>query len=1509
MKRTTGKASRIARRAMALVMAAALCLSTLVITPPVKAAVKTKPALAVKKKTLYYNKAGKKTYTLKVKKNKVKKIKKTTWKTSKKSVVSISKKKKTSVKLTAKKKGKATITATIRYVPKGMWMVRTLKLKCKVTVKKAAGKTVKKTPAPQSAAKVELDEEEIIFNSTENGKNTETLTATAYDKTGKELNNPDIQWKSDDVKVAQVTAKGVVTAKGEGATKIRASVGTIQSAPCVVTVDSIAPSIEGAIVTNYKTITVYFDETVEGTPDVTVTSSENEEIEMDTELAEDGKSLTLTSDTALPAGRYSLQIKGLTDHAQNELQNGRMTVQKKASTPKEFVCKTKEVPQGQNEVTVYYAVLDQYQEEMPVGNISNLEVTAKTESGMPLDADPGPEGSIVISGAVGSLAVGKKIVISLSGKVEENGIKGEFQTVLVDGSEAGKAARIDKVTASSSMEMEGDDENPEYTLSTTEGNNEFTLTAGICDKFGMAVKEADVVYVINSSNGAVEFVNTEKPNSKTTNTAKSNEEVRVKALKGGTATISAYLVSDDSQRKDIKVTIHPTKLTKISVEKLPEDGCFNNRPTEAKITLEPFGTGITASDLRYEAEDESRIKDIDFRDEDGGICVSVTAKNDGLSDPITFTVYYEDARSGKVTSDLVVYHSSPLPTVDSIRIDPFKNAIPVGSEETTTYALLNRYGENLNDIVKGGVTVKQESGSSAQVMSLNAEKGILSVTGASAGSDEATIRLTYDGGISQSVKVKVTDSAYIQEMQFGEPEFAKESYGGLIKGDVNPVYIPLSAKDQYGNKYKLTMGKIQCLINGKDSSDPDNTLYDITFCKGDGKQTAYETAAGLDEVTAMKLIWRSPGSGTSIREDEIRLSVDSMIANHPLENKPVVSIALKPERQLNQMSFEKSSVSALEGSAVENKIQLIDQYGDPIDAAGSVSIRVTDEKGNEAGKPLTANQELDSAGKPITGKYTSSVTLPESGVYTVTASDTDTKTQASYTQTVGAAEQMIDRIEIDDVVKVNGASRNLSEVDCIKLSDDPDEATTLAFAYRVYDKSGNEIALDGSEIANGEMVWSVSSTDGAVADKQDNSDSIAAYMQSGKTTGSISIQLDYVMADKKVVRNIPVSSAESVAKAGTYKLVGTGSPSVGETTESVTDALQSVDDPVSYKIWAKDQYGDWFAVKKLYTAISKNNKAATVVVAKDADGEMMVTVTLKGDPGENGVDVDILVTQDEKLTVNVKKAPDIFIRTDIKSDFTSRATGFADKYYNKLSSQDEVPMDEEIGYFMIPFEEGQKTQYKDAAIKSVVLGGDTLSEDPVKISVGNNAFVTAPDYKLTEDGLKLSYIFIALHDTDPAGMMRFKVTFNNDVTTEAILEIEDLNKNFQCTGVQASAGQNATVEVEETKDSDALTECTLTLLKKGLGQWNHMVLFGFATGSDPLGDNTCYFTKKVVDGKVSYGFTKAEPGTKGALGYYPHQYNTGNVDTEYTVATADRHGVATITIHKKDESGQGAAAN
>lgn len=1513
MKRETGKASRKARKVMAVIMAAVLCLSTLTITPPAKAAVKTKPTLAVKKKTLYYNKSGKKTYTLKVKKNKVKKISKTTWKTSKKSVVSISKKKKTSVKLTAKKKGTATITATIRYVPKGMWMVRTLKLKCKITSKKASAKKPKKTPKPsetpnsQTAAKVELDKDELAFNSTSAGENTDTLTAAAYDKKGEELKNAVVTWKSDDEKVVQVSAKGVVTAKKEGTANIRASVGTTQSAPCVVTVDTKAPSVEGALITDYKTITVYFDEVVEGDPEVSVTSVSDEEgVDMEAELAKDGKSLTLACDHALSAGKYKIQIDGLTDHVRNELQNNAVTVEKKASTAKKIICMTDEVPQGQSTVTVYYAVLDQYGEEMAGSSISGLKASAKTESGMPLDASLNQQKKcVVISGAVSMLAEGKKILVTLS----STGISAELETVVVDGSDAGKAAKIGRVAVSSTkMKMEGSEETPEFTLTKTAADNEFVLKAELLDKFGLQAEKAGVVYVIGGDSDAVEFVDSEGSNSKTTNIADSDTEVRVKALKGGTASITAYLVADDSQRKDIQVTIHPTALESIMVGELPEG--YNNQPSEAKVTLTPVGTGMTAADLEYEYVkgdliSEERTESIKFKDENGAIYVEVTAKADGSSDPIKF--YVKDKKTG-IRSVLVTYKSSPLPVVESIQVESFKDPISVNSTDTTSYQLLNRYGEDItnNTKVSGTVTaIPSETADAIYVGNIIAEKGVLSVKGVSANKEgeETTIKLTYNNGsasaITQTVKVSVVASARLSHITFGESEVDREV--DLIEdlpgqNSESTKYIALKAYDQYKKKYRLTAteaGQLKISIGGEDVGAANLPIRTEFYKEGSGD---YAEATGNDEVSAIRIKWdKGPGD-----YETIPVSFKDNLNSKDFQSD-VINIKVRPARQISRLCFEKDAVSAAEGSPVENKISVMDQYASSIPLDGvtnKIGIRVTDEKGEIV--TLTPSAKVEKKADD----WFSRVNIEESGIYTVTVyvyqgTDhyTSTSIQASYTLTVDEASQMIDTIAIDDKVTVTdddiNININLSEVDCVKLN----TRKEIKLSYLAYDEAKNPIILKDDSIPSNDRVWSILSKDGVEA-MIDQDGKVTAEMLEGRTKGSITVQLNYMRSSngtKKDIRTIVFSSELPVAKEGTYKVVAAEKLNVDEDTPGISKENAVITRPKDYKIWAKDQYGDWFAITDVYTAVSDDDKAAKINITRDPLSPVIISV-IPQSAAKKETDIHVHVKENEILSFHIETEAETpeFEEKDVTNDFTGKAADFATTYYNEPKGTDFGEVDDGVCYFGIRFKEGT---WNNQEIASVSLDGEMLNKGAVKISVGNSNFIELPDYKVTADGLMISYVFTALHDTNPTGEMHFTVKFKNGTSSDAVLKVSDLQDGFKCTDIAATHPDLVEVtDVKRKTGNNSITECTLKLDPASATGWNHLILLAFSDQQN----STYYFTKKIVDGNVSYGFTGAENGD-GDLGYYPHRYGTGKVVTEYTVATAERYGVAKIKLIKEDK--------
>lgn len=433
--KTSKKSSRTLKRALAFAMSLALVMSTLAVSPSVDAASKKVPKLSVKKKTLYYNKTGKKTYTLKVKKNKVKKIKKTIWKTSKKSVVKLSKKKKTSVKLTAKKAGKATITATVKYTVKGSKKGKTKKLKCKVTVKKYVAPTATPkstsgavtatptaeatstatatataqpggnatptatatvqpsedpTPTPEApaASKVVIEKPESATIGTVDGYNGLSLTAKVYDQFDNEMKDQTITWKSDDETIATVE-NGKVTGLKSGAALIYATVNDVESvasASIKVTVDGMAPVITKAEITDYANITVSLNEAivagdaakVEVFKDGAATAMTG----VTAALSEDGTSIVVHKD-AFAAGTYKIVLTGYADKNGNAFAEGTnsVTKAKDASYVSKFIVDdTRTVPaMGANQATkVYFKVQDQYGQVVDFAQ-SGYTITAAAE--------------------------------------------------------------------------------------------------------------------------------------------------------------------------------------------------------------------------------------------------------------------------------------------------------------------------------------------------------------------------------------------------------------------------------------------------------------------------------------------------------------------------------------------------------------------------------------------------------------------------------------------------------------------------------------------------------------------------------------------------------------------------------------------------------------------------------------------------------------------------------------------------------------------------------------------------------------------------------------------------------------------------------------------------------------------------------------------------------------------------------------------------------------------------
>ena len=1280
MKKQNRRMSRVLRRTIAFMAAVALTMSSLSVPLSTDAASKKQPGLSAKKKTLYYNKAGKKSYTLKIKKNKVK-IKSTKWKTSKKKVIKLSKKKKSSVKLKAKKAGKAKITAIVKYTVKGSSQVKKKKLVCKVKSKAAVDSAqtqqgtntatvtdvpptgglatnvpVTETPvteapetevpvteapvteAPETEAPVtevpvtqapvteapateapatEVPATEVPATatpvptpmvksvaisvseaavSTVKDKNTVTLKAVVTDSEDKEIKDAKIVWKSDKTEVATVSDGGVVTAVKEGVANITASVGTITSKPCKVTVDAKAPTVTKAEVTDYKTITVTFNEKVKGEPAVTVKNGDKEAGKMSAALAKDGKSISISSEKALAAGTYNIVINGLSDMAGNDMaKDTAAKAEKAASVIKEFIVVNDKAPAfgSSRSLKVYYTVKDQYgeaKEAMKAGG--TLSVTAKIpESNYPLNGrtddnkikivnDGTNRGYVEIPGDTAMVA-GKTISITATNSLADKNktvYTSELTVKLEKADGYGQAVEVSRLEAKpEKMKNNGTTEEPQFILTPDEADNTFTLTPTLSDKFKYELELPDSAEFKNMNN-TVKYVIDDtsilKFNDNTNETTKkSREPASFKILKAGTAKVTVYLTSDDTKSKEITIVAKPAELTGIKVGTLSAG--TNNKEQKTEVTLTPATTGLKAADLSIlinEGADsfETPVLTDGSGQDAGKIFVTVKAKANGKKNKLKFVVYKGSYDAGKkefsketVKSDEVVYDSAPSQKVSSINIAAFdENEITAEASAETTYEVINDQGENIT----ADAEVKYSVGNAEVLAVTEAAKGKLKVNGLKEGTTKVTLS---SGTVSAEVDTRVAPKCYAAEIT------AEKDVADVIDKDTAPVTVTLKAKDQYGKDYKLTLAEVKV---------PQVADLSVKYYKTVASQQgpAQEATAGTDQVVAIGFTSNKGVTADVLKEVKIEST------NNPAHFEAVtLKVTVKPARKENSLAFSNAALTALKGVAVINNVTLKDQYGAPMNNKANIKFVVKDADGKDASKMVDA-EAGDFDGKANAFPVTVSASV--SGVYTVIAYvNNDGKAgysekdiQTSFTFKTDVASKLIAKIELENILKPGA--------DYVKVAADGAESTPLNFKFKAYDADGKEVA-GGSSLTEG-MVWSASGTD--VTTTVDGS-TIKVNTAKGKSTGKVTVKLHFTPGDNVIATlDVPVSSAAPVAKAGTYTIYKADDQK--KTDIKGTSMLIAYNTSIELEVGAKDQYGDNFTVdvSKFYSIVSTDTDFATV---------------------------------------------------------------------------------------------------------------------------------------------------------------------------------------------------------------------------------------------------------------------------------------------------------------------------
>ena len=1334
MRKRIQKTTGTFRRGIACAMAAALALSSLAQAPSSEAAGKKKPTLSVKKKTLYWNKSGSKNYTLKLKKNKVKTLVKTTWKTSKKSVVALSRKKDTSVRLTAKKKGTATITATVKYVPMGKWSIRTAKLTCKVTSKEAApAKTPPvntepaqtpliiyttmpappsqpvvtedpadtpepadtpdpdRTPGPGETAdpdksqeptstpdipddstvtEVDLSAAEALL-SMEQDRNTIVLTATAKDKNGNSLDNQTITWTSDNENVAAVK-DGIVTAAGDGTAHITATVNHVTSQPCTVTVDTKKPFIESAELSDGRTFFVAFSEPVTGTPSVTVKAKDNTRVECASQtLSANGTSLVITCRNALSAGIYELTVNGLEDPAGNKMEeNSRISVERETSDPKGFLCKTEQVPAGQSSFNVYFSVVDQYGEEygsLDVISKGTFTASAQTENGMPFKAQVNQqEGYVRVSGSASAFTEGRKIKIALTYSVSDKKVIEETMTItLVDASDIGKAVKIAGLNATSKTmdNISGSADKPVFQLSGTEKENVFTLSSKLLDKFGYEADPSDVTYKIEDGS-ILAFSDTDGSVSDGIST--SSQPVTVRALKGGTTTITAYLASDDSESFPITVTIKSTNLREITVAD-PGDGT-NGKMSEAKITLTPAGTGLTEDDLEYRVtEGAERLKELVFVQESDGIYINITAATDGSDAPIRFVVCSDGIESEEIT-----YTSTPSLSASKIEIDDFEaNAVTAEKTATTTYQIRNRYGEDITKRIAAQPECKISDPSVIRSATTGTgdAAGTLTLDTLNQGTSEVTLSLPTDPSVNAKINVTVVEKAHIKEIRFGTMSIDD----GLILDSTAILYIPVQAYDQYGNKYDvLTSGDVSAAnlkitVNGKNASD---FKLNAEWYKNVGeKSPIVPTPEDTDKIGAIGLSWATTGSTTAPSSGEI-LNIN-FTSNRDDFMAKSYQVPVNSAARASRIELGSHVQAALPGAKVSNTVKLFDQYGAEVQTVPSdqkIYFEVRDKNNQKiettdldfsTPSPISPNTRL-----PENIDITISSKLQNTNKeYTILAylgpddsdpgyDDNKPPVGGSYKLLVDSADNLLEKIEISDTAVKTPISPTAKPTTSQEISLDShyvnltDSGTKLTFDCEMYTRyQGEDIKVawknfDSNPVfAANNLIWKVTAPN-TVQATVDSNKNIFTFKSSSGSTSPIddvaTVSLTYISGEKTLsakVRSIKVSNKPAIPQ-GEYQIIKDKDNPIVNYLDNKTAEISG---PTTFKLVAEDQYGDIYERTPLFTVISSKGLFTTdnTLSFPTTSGSFNIEAAPNTNPGDVDT-IKVYVTKDDFYEFTLK---------------------------------------------------------------------------------------------------------------------------------------------------------------------------------------------------------------------------------------------------------------------------------
>ncbi len=836
---------------------------------------------------------------------------------------------------------------------------------------------------------------------------------------------------------------------------------------------------------------------------------------------------------------------------------------------------------------------------------------------------------------------------------------------LVDASDIGKAVKIAGLNATSKTmdNISGSADKPVFQLSGTEKENVFTLSSKLLDKFGYEADPSDVTYKIEDGS-ILAFSDTDGSVSDGIST--SSQPVTVRALKGGTTTITAYLASDDSESFPITVTIKSTNLREITVAD-PGDGT-NGKMSEAKITLTPAGTGLTEDDLEYRVtEGAERLKELVFVQESDGIYINITAATDGSDAPIRFVVCSDGIESEEIT-----YTSTPSLSASKIEIDDFEaNAVTAEKTATTTYQIRNRYGEDITKRIAAQPECKISDPSVIRSATTGTgdAAGTLTLDTLNQGTSEVTLSLPTDPSVNAKINVTVVEKAHIKEIRFGTMSIDD----GLILDSTAILYIPVQAYDQYGNKYDvLTSGDVSAAnlkitVNGKNASD---FKLNAEWYKNVGeKSPIVPTPEDTDKIGAIGLSWATTGSTTAPSSGEI-LNIN-FTSNRDDFMAKSYQVPVNSAARASRIELGSHVQAALPGAKVSNTVKLFDQYGAEVQTVPSdqkIYFEVRDKNNQKiettdldfsTPSPISPNTRL-----PANIDITISSKLQNTNKeYTILAylgpddsdpgyDDNKPPVGGSYKLLVDSADNLLEKIEISDTAVKTPISPTAKPTTSQEISLDShyvnltDSGTKLTFDCEMYTRyQGEDIKVawknfDSNPVfAANNLIWKVTAPN-TVQATVDSNKNIFTFKSSSGSTSPIddvaTVSLTYISGEKTLsakVRSIKVSNKPAIPQ-GEYQIIKDKDNPIVNYLDNKTAEISG---PTTFKLVAEDQYGDIYERTPLFTVISSKGLFTTdnTLSFPTTSGSFNIEAAPNTNPGDVDT-IKVYVTKDDFYEFTLK---------------------------------------------------------------------------------------------------------------------------------------------------------------------------------------------------------------------------------------------------------------------------------